>query len=81
MGLIELPTAIANAFVTIGEFFSKVYWFFFGIAFGIGFVFWVLIFFGLQLVFIYVYFRMILFALSMRPRIQQLMNTIEHMFD
>jgi len=81
MSLLEFPEAIGNAFVAIGLFFDKVYWLFFTVGWALGFAFWVIIFFGMQIVFIYIYYRLIMLALGMRPRIQQLMRQIETMFD
>jgi len=80
MGILEFPDAIANAISAIGGFFTKIYWIFYTIGFGLTFIFYVVAFFGIQIFFIYLYYRMVLILLSSIPKAQGLIRKLDEMF-
>jgi hypothetical protein len=80
MGILEFPEAIGNAITAIGSFFTKIYWLFYTIGFGLTFIFYVVAFFGIQIFFIYVYYRVILIILSSIPKAQGLIKKLDEMF-
>jgi hypothetical protein len=81
MSILEFPEAIASAFTAIGNFFGKIYWWFYTLGWALSFIFFVVAFFGIQLFFIYFYYRVILLFLSMRPTFQKILNVLDRLFE
>ena len=80
MSILEFPEAIGNAITAIGSFFTKIYWLFYTIGFGLTFIFYVVAFFGIQIFFIYLYYKMVLLLLSSMPKAQQMIRKLDEMF-
>jgi hypothetical protein len=81
MSLLELPEAVVSALSSIGGFFHWVYWIFFTIGWALTFVFYIVAFFGIQVFFIYLYYRMFLLLLGFKPKIEQFLEKVDKIFD